>query len=224
MHHATRLSNPDGLPCAIGQRLIHGTTSGARTMTCLPAVRRLGALLFGFALLIGSRTGYAQPAHPPFAPTRDVTVTYALSGHVGAQHGPDSVRIAIAAGGARARIEPTGFPAYLLADRATGRMLVVIDSLGAFSELRGSMAEAEKFLPSERMRFSRAGSDTLLGRRCTIWDMRGTLAGRRRPGAGNGTRLRTAAGPGVRGAPRKPSAEPAAGVARDAAPFTLTPA
>lgn len=142
-------------------------------MTCSPVVRRLAALLVGMALLAEGRQGHAQPAHPPFAPTRDVTVTYALSGHVGAARGPDSVRIAIAAGGARARIEPIGFPAYLLAERARGHVVAVIDSLRAFSELRGSMAEAEKFLPNATMRFTRVGSDTLLGRRCTIWDMRG---------------------------------------------------
>ncbi len=129
---------------------------------------------FGIALaaLLCAAPGLAMAQdHPIYLPTRDVTVTYSFSGTGRTAHQPGTLRIAIAAGGTRARIEPDAMPGYMILDRAHNQMMMVLAPQHMYMEMPGAMNRADEYLLNDKMRFARKGSDTVIGYRCTVWEM-----------------------------------------------------
>ncbi len=131
--------------------------------------------LLAFVLILISGGALPGPARatpaPRFLPLRDVTVTYAVTG-IG-RDGPTQVRVAVAAGGVRARIDAPGLPGYLLIDRARGTVTMVLAAQQLFVDVPGAMARTEAYMPDPHADFLREGVDHIAGYRCTAWQMTG---------------------------------------------------
>lgn len=128
-------------------------------------------------VVVTALLGLAGPAlaqvKPPFAPTRDVTVTY----HVTTPGRPPSeVRLQSRAGGTPMRVDLLTEGTYLLLDRTAGVMTMVVPEERMALDLPLTAGQQD-FVLNDQMRFARRGADTVAGLRCTVWDV--TLAGER---------------------------------------------
>ena len=129
------------------------------------------------ALLAVALLGPAGPAlaqaRPPYAPTRDVTISYRVT----APGQPASeVRIASRAGGTPMRVDLLTEGTYLLFDRGAGVMTMVVPEERMALDLPLAAGQQD-FVLNDRMRFVRRGTDAVAGLGCTVWDV--TLAGER---------------------------------------------
>jgi hypothetical protein len=125
------------------------------------------------ALLAAAVLALALPAaaqeHPQYRPTRDVAVEYSIEGrtHNG---GPKSIKAAYMASGDRLRVE-AGHAGYWIIDRPKGRMFMIIAAQKTYMELPFNPGKERDFMLSDKMKFTRAGSDTVAGLPCTIWQI-----------------------------------------------------
>lgn len=120
------------------------------------------------ALLAVVTPGLAQASeHPPLTPTREATVLYRAQGPRDRE--PISVRVHVSGG--KIRVEPASLPGYLIVDRDAGRVLVVMRQPHVYFETPAQSEMVRDFLPSERMRFTRKGSERVAGLSCTVWDV-----------------------------------------------------
>ncbi len=135
--------------------------------------RSFAAALGGAGLLIAGAVVPAGAAeHPPFVPTRDVSVTYQVEadGMPGGM-GPQDVKVFYSTAAARARIERAEGPGYLIVDRAAGRATMVMEPLQSYFEIPFNDRTGAGLLLDDRMRFTRGGTDHVVGLACTMWDV-----------------------------------------------------
>lgn len=134
-------------------------------------MRRLTLAVLAAAIALPAA---AQNA-PLTAPTRDVAVTYRATGTVQGKPQDKELRLAITAGGQLMRIEgldqPGAAGGYLIIDRRTNRMLMVVPKEKHYLELPASDVFARGFLLSATMGFTRRGSETVAGLPCTVWEI-----------------------------------------------------
>lgn len=123
----------------------------------------------------------AQAQQPAIFPTRDVTVTYRTTG--GAQ-GPMNITMAFSTGNGLMRIDmpagngPMG-AGWMLFDHRAGNARMVLDQQRMVMTMDGGMVPGGGgFRPSPEARFTREGSDRVIGTACTNWRIedRGTRA------------------------------------------------
>jgi hypothetical protein len=108
--------------------------------------------------------------HPVVAPTKDVTVEYSYDFKGGdGSHGRNA-KMYIAAGGTRARMEGIEGGSVIY-DRASGRMFMVVDQQRMYMEMPMDPTRAGVFGVLERKKFTRKGTDTVAGMRCTVWEI-----------------------------------------------------
>jgi hypothetical protein len=120
------------------------------------------------ALLAGLIPGLASAQeHPPLTPTREATVLYRVQGP--RDQAAMSVRVHVSGG--RLRVEPATLPGYVIVDRGADRVLMVLRQPHAYFETSAHSGMARDFLPSERMRFTRGGTERVAGLPCTLWDV-----------------------------------------------------
>jgi hypothetical protein len=112
---------------------------------------------------------------PPVAPTRDVLVTYRATAPVQGRRAPagaQTLRVATTQGGRLMRIEGVGAgDAYVIVDRTTQRMVMVMPQDRRFMEMPADDAFARGFVLNTSMRFVRRGADTVAGLKCTVWEV-----------------------------------------------------
>ncbi len=126
--------------------------------------RRLAVL----ALFAGAAPGFAVAGeHPPLTATRDATVLYRAEGP--RDQAAMSVRVHVSGG--KLRVEPADLPGYVIVDRDAGRVLMVMRQPQVYFETPAKSEMVRDFLPSERMRFTREGSERVAGLSCTVWDV-----------------------------------------------------
>lgn len=112
--------------------------------------------------------------HPPFMPTRDVSVTYSLSNtRPGA---PREARMSYLASAGKMRLEAAGQPGYVIIDRPNGRMILVMSNQHLYTEMPIKSDLASGFLLNDQMKFRRVGSDTIAGIPCTEWEVQAPQA------------------------------------------------
>ncbi len=115
----------------------------------------------------------AAPAHPPFAPTRDVRVTYRLeSPDANAPGGQATNELILraTAGGRKLRLDRPGSGAYLLIDPAARSATMIDPKIRAFMTVALNPKAAQGLLlldPGEAYR--RLGNTMMAGLACTIW-------------------------------------------------------
>jgi hypothetical protein len=112
---------------------------------------------------------------PAVAPTRDVIVTYRATAPLQAGRAPagaQTLRVATTQGGRLMRIEGVGAGgAYVIVDRTTQRMLMVMPQDRRFMEMPADDAFARGFVLNTSMRFERRGAETVAGLKCTLWEV-----------------------------------------------------
>jgi Domain of unknown function (DUF4412) len=138
----------------------------------MPAATRASAAASGAGGLLLLATAAATQAaaqdRPPVNPTRDVAVTYRIEG--GGQSG--EMRLAWLNAAQTLRADLPGGSAWSLTDMRSGRIVMVMDAQRAAMEIpRDTASGAGPIQPSPTARFTRAGTETILGQRCTIWRM-----------------------------------------------------
>ncbi|TCZ55273.1 DUF4412 domain-containing protein [Roseicella aquatilis] len=111
----------------------------------------------------------AAQERPLFIPQRDVAVTYRVTSGEAAGR---ELRMAWLAGPGKLRIDAPGAPGWSVVDQKAKRMLVVMDQQRAFLEVPSQGGPGGFALPDEpaaQARFTRGGSATIAGHRCTLW-------------------------------------------------------
>lgn len=146
------------------------------------------------ALLASVAPGLAQASeHPPLTPTRDATVLYRAQG----PRDQEALSVRVYVSGAKLRLEPASLPGYVIVDRGAGRAVMVMRQPHVYFETPAQSAMVRDLLPSERMRFTRKGSERIAGLPCTVWDVQA-------PGGRSGQACVTADGIVLRGQGRDP--------------------
>jgi hypothetical protein len=111
---------------------------------------------------------------PPRGNPKFITALAALfRREFGWQLGPENV--AITAGGQLMRIEgldqPGGAGGYLIIDRRSQRMVMVVPKEKHYLELPASDVFSRGFLLNAAMGFTRRGNETVAGLPCTVWEI-----------------------------------------------------
>ncbi len=132
-------------------------------------------LMATLAFLAASGAALAQD-RPPVAPTRDVVVTYRATApaQAGARvpQGAQNIRVATTQGGRLLRIEGVGAGgAYVIVDRTTQRMVMVMPQDRRYVEMPANDAFARGFVLNESMSFAKRGTETVAGLKCTLWEV-----------------------------------------------------
>jgi hypothetical protein len=133
-------------------------------------------IVAAIALVAWSGAALAQE-RPPVAPTRDVLVTYRATaptqatGPRGLPAGAQDLRVATTQGGKLMRVEGMGGGAYVIVDRTTQRMTMVMPQDRRFMEMPANDAFARGFVLNESMTFVKKGGETVAGLKCTLWEV-----------------------------------------------------
>lgn len=109
--------------------------------------------------------------HPLMQPSRDVAVEYRVNGAGEKPGQPQTVRMYFSELGAKFRVDVVGQPGYSIMDRAGNRMLVVMPDQRMVMEVPFDPRRAMDF-DSKDGTFTRRGTDTVAGVRCTVYDGR----------------------------------------------------
>ncbi len=110
---------------------------------------------------------------PPMAPTKDATIDYRMES-TGA---PRTMRMFLSAGGKLMRIETAGQPGYMIMDRNANRMFIVMADAHRYMERPLTPGQQTGFDLSHGQSFTRKGTETIAGMRCTVWESTGEHAG-----------------------------------------------
>ncbi|MGC8468292.1 MAG: hypothetical protein ACP5NI_00155 [Acetobacteraceae bacterium] len=126
------------------------------------AVLALGASLLA-APLFAAGAARAQE-HPLFEPTRDVAVTYQVTGQ-----GPSrQMTMDFAPSLHKMRINGMG-PGYMIIDHAAHEAMMVMPPQRMVVKMAGMDPWAQHWRAGADLHFTRAGSDTVAGVSCQIW-------------------------------------------------------
>jgi hypothetical protein len=119
-------------------------------------------------LLLVASPAVAQE-RPLLVPTRDVAVTYLVTAGQGQGH---ELRMAWLVAERKLRVDAAGAPGWSVIDQRAKRMLVVMDQQRAVLEVPANTGPGGLSVPTEppaSARFTRGGSATVAGLRCTVW-------------------------------------------------------
>ena len=125
--------------------------------------------LFAACLAIAACAGAAEASDSPrYLPTRDAAITYRSTGSDPTV--PPSLTVRYFAAGQRLRIEggPLG---YLLVDRTMERIELVMPQPRLVVEMPQGGGITNGFILGNQLQFNRTGTDTVLGRACTLYDV-----------------------------------------------------
>jgi hypothetical protein len=117
----------------------------------------------------------AAQDRPVLAPTRDATIDYKVEGRSG--NGPKTLRMMFTAGGKQMRIDMPEHPGYVVMDRAGGRMMIVMAQAQRYIERPMPPGQQGAFEMKEGQSFTRKGTETIAGYKCTVWESKGERSG-----------------------------------------------
>ncbi|MBC9207953.1 hypothetical protein IBL26_14000 [Roseomonas aerophila] len=109
----------------------------------------------------------AQPAN--VRPTRDVSVTYRMSGFAGAP--PQDMRMAFSPSTNKQRVDPPGGMGWMLIDRGANTAVMVMDAQRAIMTMPPATVAAMSQEIPPGATFTRKGNATIAGNTCTEWEM-----------------------------------------------------
>lgn len=106
-----------------------------------------------------------QQDRPPLYPSRDVSVAYRAEG---GPEGPAEIRISWLNAERKLRTDMPGGQGWQVVEVGTGRVFIVNDAERSVMRLPPAPPGAlSQHSPSAR--FTRGGTETILGQRCTLW-------------------------------------------------------
>jgi len=103
---------------------------------------------------------------PPLYPTRDVAITYRLTGGQ-TQPGMQSLTVAWLAAAQAMRVD-MGAAGYMVADHRTQRGFMVVEAARMIMDVPMEQA-MQQHGPSANATYRRTGTDTVAGLPCTVW-------------------------------------------------------
>jgi hypothetical protein len=106
---------------------------------------------------------------PVMVPTRDVAVSYRVTAGQGQGH---ELRMAWLVAERKLRVDAVGAPGWSVIDQRAKRMLVVMEQQRAVLEVPANSGPGGLSIPTEppaSARFTKGGSATVAGLRCTLW-------------------------------------------------------
>jgi hypothetical protein len=112
---------------------------------------------------------------PPLAPTKDATIDYRIEG--GTANGVRQMRMLFSAGGRMIRINLPGQPSYMVMDRNANRILIVLTDAHRYLERPMPPGQHAPFEVPRDQTFTRKGSETIAGLRCSVWETHGEHSG-----------------------------------------------
>ncbi len=105
---------------------------------------------------------------PALYPTRDVAVTYRITGAQARQAGPmQSLTIAWLAAAQTMRMDMAGM-GYMIADHRNQRGFMVVEQARMIMDVPLQQA-LQQYGPTESATYRRTGTDTVAGIACTVW-------------------------------------------------------
>ncbi len=139
------------------------------------SVQRVGVIAGGLMGLLGAITmAQAADDHPPYLPSKDVSVVYSLERKM--PGGPTEAHMYYQAATSRMRLDAPGQQGYVIIDRAKGRMMIVMTNQHLFMETPLNVDMASGFLLNDQMKFQRLGPETVAGQSCTDWQVQSSRA------------------------------------------------
>jgi hypothetical protein len=126
---------------------------------------RRGAML---AAVLALSAPAAAQQRPTFPPTRDVAATYRAS--ISGPGAPQEFVLRVEAATGRARLEGE-LPGYVLVDLKSRRASIVVERMGLMVDVPPDAGLEQAFVLENASRFTRKGTDTVAGLRCTVWDI-----------------------------------------------------
>lgn len=121
--------------------------------------------LAAFAVLTLLAAPTLAQDRPPLFPTRDVAVTYRMTG--GPQPGMEMTMSWLAAGQLM-RVDMPGGMGFMVADQANQRGFMVMEAQRMIMDV--PMAQAAGHMQAmQNARFTRGGNETIAGTSCTVW-------------------------------------------------------
>jgi len=137
---------------------------------------RIAATLVIAAVLAAPGHRASAQDRPALAPTRDVTVTYELTG-VSQQNGATTMRVVYADSGRRVRLDFFAFPAAaspfgsIIFDAPANQVLSMIYAQQKYSVLPATGRANPGLLLSDKMAYVRKADETIAGLTCTDWQI-----------------------------------------------------
>ncbi|WP_426957956.1 hypothetical protein [Muricoccus radiodurans] len=119
------------------------------------------------ALVLVTLPALAQPTN--LQPTRDVTVTYRMSGMPGVA--PREMRMAFSPSTGKQRVDPGGGVGWMLIDRRANTAVMVMDAQRATMAMPPATVAAMTQSVPPGATFTRRGGGTVAGNTCTEWEM-----------------------------------------------------
>jgi hypothetical protein len=124
------------------------------------------------AMLAAAALPAAAQDRPPAHPSRDVTVTYRFEG---APQGAAEMRLSWLQAEQKMRIDTPGGQGWIVTDTRSGTSFMVQDQARMIMQLPRNPSMPDLSRPPPGTSFTRAGTETLLGHRCTVWRVTGPL-------------------------------------------------
>lgn len=119
------------------------------------------------ALALSSLPALAQPTN--LRPTKDVTVTYRMSGM--ANMPPQELQMAFATASGKQRVDPPGGMGWMLIDRKANSAVMVMDAQRVTMAMPPNTVAAMTQEAPSGATFTRKGTATVAGVSCTEWDV-----------------------------------------------------
>jgi hypothetical protein len=135
--------------------------------------------LAGMLALTGVSARALAQDHPNWPPTRDVTVTYAVSSAQSHPGQPTQLRIAFSAALQKMRIEINSITYMLVDFRAHVSQMVITRQSMVITMPTNAATPARAFDYADAGNMTREGTETIAGYQCTVWRM--TRAGAASP-------------------------------------------
>ena len=127
--------------------------------------------IIGFCGLAGllAAGAAAQGDHPRYLPSHDVAVTYSVDRQ--SSGAPKQAHMWYSAGTDRLRLETPNQKGFVLIDRVAKTMTVVMAPQRIYFQTPLDPDMAVGFLLNGQMKFARAGTQTIAGHGCTMWNV-----------------------------------------------------
>jgi hypothetical protein len=129
------------------------------------------AMALGAALTALPRLCAGADDRPPAQPIRDVTVEYTLTELAagGEQSRPRPIKVYWAGGGAHMHIEMSDERSYVILDRDTKLMTVVLLDEHGYVQLPYDPKKPTGFTVPSGIALKRAGTEVIVGNACNVW-------------------------------------------------------
>lgn len=125
------------------------------------------------AMLLALALPAAAQDRPPMQPGRDVAVTYRAEGGPPGQASQAEMRLSWLNAERKMRMDLPGGIGWSVTDTATGATFMVQEAQRVVMRMPPDPSRPNPMQPPADMRFTRRGTETILGHSCTVWGFAG---------------------------------------------------